>query len=599
MQKTVKFVLQKARDFLRAKRGNVAMMFGICLVPLTIAAGAGVDFFRASMVRNAMSEALDAAALAVGSTSGLTSTSAAALAQKYFAANYTGSSSEGSPTCCTVTYNSTGSVTVSATDQMPATLLKVVGYTQLPVTASSTVVWGQSKLWVALVLDNSGSMSQGDSSGSKMTALQNASNQLLTILQNASSTAGDVQVSIVPFVKNVNMGASAFVNSPYIDWTDWEAPPAGITVSSSVGPGSACPFSTYSNGFGCTSGSANGSSSVSTIPSSGLICPGIHVGGTTDGMGYHYYNGCWNSTPTTSTSTVTGTITNTNLCTNSTSCTTASYCGGYPNSSTVVVGNVSTTTTNTCACNTTSGSKKTCVKTVTPVITTTTTGAPYTHTWTANDHSTWSGCVMDRQRNGQTTNGASAAASQDYDITNTTPNTSVSDSLFPAENNQYCNTGSSVTTLSYNWTALSNQINAMNAYGATNQAIGMEHGWQTLTPGMPYGAPTVPANTSRYIIIVSDGLNTMDRWYGDGSTENTTQDGYIDTRMNSVCTAAKADGITVYSIYVNIGGSDGNSAPLQNCASDSTKFFALTTTSAIVTTFNQIAQQITNVRVSK
>ncbi len=48
----------------------------------------------------------------------------------------------------------------------------------------------------------------------------------------------------------------------------------------------------------------------------------------------------------------------------------------------------------------------------------------------------------------------------------------------------------------------------------------------------------------------------------------------------------------------NLGGTDGNSAPLQNCATDSTKYFELTTTSAIVTTFNQIAQQITNVRVS-
>ena len=141
------------------------------------------------------------------------------------------------------------------------------------------------------------------------------------------------------------------------------------------------------------------------------------------------------------------------------------------------------------------------------------------------------------------------------------------------------------------------QINAMAAYGATNQAVGFEHGWKTLTPGSPYGAPAVPANTARYIIILSDGLNTEDRWWGNGSTEGTAQDNNIDTRMNAVCSAAKSGGIIVYSIYVNIGGTDGNSAPLQNCATDSTKYFALTTTSAVVTTFNQIAQQITDVRV--
>jgi hypothetical protein len=108
----------------------------------------------------------------------------------------------------------------------------------------------------------------------------------------------------------------------------------------------------------------------------------------------------------------------------------------------------------------------------------------------------------------------------------------------------------------------------------------------------------VPANTSRFIILLSDGLNTQDRWWGNGSTEGTSDDAKIDDREKKTCDAAKADGITIYSIYLNIGG-DAESAPLSYCASDSSKYFELTTTSAVVTTFNQIAQQITNVRVSK
>jgi len=36
---------------------------------------------------------------------------------------------------------------------LPTTLLKVIGKTTMPVTTSVTVVWGQSKLWVALVLE--------------------------------------------------------------------------------------------------------------------------------------------------------------------------------------------------------------------------------------------------------------------------------------------------------------------------------------------------------------------------------------------------------------------------------------------------------------
>src|ERR1700722_6394679 len=77
-----------ARAFLRSKRGNVAMMFGLALVPLTVAAGTGLDFARAMMVRQQMTEALDAAALAIGSTTGLSQSSAQTTANSYFNANY-------------------------------------------------------------------------------------------------------------------------------------------------------------------------------------------------------------------------------------------------------------------------------------------------------------------------------------------------------------------------------------------------------------------------------------------------------------------------------------------------------------------------------
>jgi Flp pilus assembly protein TadG len=573
MGNRMKMFAARARAFLRAKRGNVAMIFGLALVPLTIAGGAGLDFARAMLVRQQMSEALDAAALAIGSTTGLTQSTAQTMAQTYFNTNYqVDQTAFGAPSTPTVVYNSNGSVTISVTDNMPTVLMKIAGFNTMPVTASSTVVWGQSKLWVALVLDNSGSMSQGDSSGSKMTALQNASHQLLTTLQNAATNPGDVQVSIVPFVKVVNVG-TANVGASWIDWSDWNQPPVTNQTNDthqadtdtllngwplqSFGPGDSCPYTTSAQDYLCNSNSTNNSSCsgdsssgcLATIASSGstkgYICPGMHGGSTSDGLPYHFYNGCWTGVTWNSTySQETGS---------------SATCTGHSSSN--------------CTC-TGSGSSKVCK------------AKNYPHTWVANSTSTWDGCIMDREW--------ASAAGTDYDETNTTPGSGYTN--FTAENNQYCAVAT-VTPLGYNWTTLSSQINAMSAYGATNQAIGFEHGWQTLTPGSPYGAPAVPANTGRYIIILSDGLNTEDRWWGNGSTESTTQDGNIDTRMNAVCTAAKSSGIIVYSIYVNIGGTDGNSAPLQNCATDSSKYFALTTTSAVVTTFNQIAQQITDVRV--
>jgi len=207
----------------------------------------------------------------------------------------------------------------------------------------------------------------------------------------------------------------------------------------------------------------------------------------------------------------------------------------------------------------------------------------YTYTWVVNNKSSWSGCIEDR--------------TQDYDTENTTPSGTTTN--FPAANDDNCPV-TAVTPLPATWTAaqwttLNTEINNMTAQGSTNQTIGLAHGWQSITSGLPYGAPALPANTSQYIILVSDGLNTEDRWFGDGSDQSSS----VDTREGLVCTNAKAAGITIYTIYVDLNGTQGSSAALQSCATDTSKYFDLTTSGAIITTLNNIAQQITDLRVSK
>ncbi len=550
----MKFMLQTVKEFFRDSRGNIAMMFGLAMVPICIAAGAGVDYTRSEVVRQQMADALDTATLAVGSTTGLNQSSAQALAQKYFTANYNGDMTNGVPVITITNFTATGSVTATATYTLPTTLLKVIGRNSVAISTSSTVVWGQSKLWVSLVLDNSGSMAQGDSTGSKMDALQNASHQLLTILQDAATNAGDVKVSIVPFDRYVNVGKSN-VNASWIDWTEWAAEPANTGLNGTtdtLGPGETCPFATINGwgqiqqmspyGYNCVNSATNGASSTSTIPSSGLICPGTDSGDYNTYRRSVYYNGCYTSAATGSKKTV--------------SSGNSATCNGHSASN--------------CSCSGNGNAKK--CKAIN-----------YKHTWVPNAHSTWGGCITDRDK------------TNEYDISNTAPNSTAKN--FPAVNTSNC-LDSTVTPLSYSWSTLSNQIDAMAPNASTNQAIGMAHGWQTLSNSDPYNPGALPTNTTRYIIILSDGLNTQDHWWGNGHSEGTTEDGYIDDRMDKTCSAAKADGIVVYSIFLHIGSS-GNSAPLQNCASDSTKYFNLTTTSAVVTTFNQIAQQITNVRVSR
>jgi len=164
--------------------------------------------------------------------------------------------------------------------------------------------------------------------------------------------------------------------------------------------------------------------------------------------------------------------------------------------------------------------------------------------------------------------------------------------LFPAEQYGYC-PAAAVMALNYDWTTMTNLVNSMVANGNTNQGIGLQHGWMSLVGGGPYPTPPVEDPLYKYskiIILLTDGLNTADRWY--------TNESQIDTRQALTCTNVKAAGITLYAVQVNTGG-DPTSALLKNCASSSDKFFLLTTATQMVATFQQIGTNLSNLRIAQ
>ena len=73
---------------------------------------------------------------------------------------------------------------------------------------------------------------------------------------------------------------------------------------------------------------------------------------------------------------------------------------------------------------------------------------------------------------------------------------------------------------------------------------------------------------------------------------------YQNGNGSGTCANIKNAGITLYTIQVNTGG-DPTSTLLQNCASDSSKFFLLTSADQIVTTFQKIGTNLTKLRLAK
>jgi Flp pilus assembly protein TadG len=192
--------------FLWNREAGVAPLLALGIVPLVAAVGAAVDYSRAGSVRTAMQAAGDATALMLAkSASTLTTNQLQQNATSYFHANFSRPEAQNVQVSASYGQGSTGfTVTVASSASVSTSFMGIAGFSQIPISTTGSVNWNNSKLRVALVLDNTGSMSQSG----KMTALKNASHNLLDQLKKAALQNGDVYVSIVPFAKDVNVTTS-------------------------------------------------------------------------------------------------------------------------------------------------------------------------------------------------------------------------------------------------------------------------------------------------------------------------------------------------------------------------------------------------------
>jgi|GEM_PF-258061 len=659
----LQYVRQATNRFVGAKDGNVAMIFALSALPLFAFIGSAIDYSRFNAARTAMQSAIDSTALMVSkdlASGKITESQINAAAQTYFHALYVYPEAQNVTINAVFTANNStpengnlgSTIELQGSGQISTDFMKIFGFSTLSFGASTTTAWGQSRLRVSLVLDNTGSMS----SSGKITALISAVNGnggFIDQLAGLSTQPGDVLVSVVPFARTVQVKANNDSNFNYsadwLDWTDWLAPPTDQHALSygaygnggtkpalpknwhNIGPGAACPFS---GNFKCTTGPANGSSNATSIPSSGTysgyICPSV------DSFFNAYYNGCWTSEPVKNSD---GSAKIDTFCSGDSSCACA--------------------TSSNCTCSG-SGSSKSCK------------GPLYAHNWTQpgpndtahnlnqprvssivgfssvppgdanypdyqwnsnaakqylvpNDYqgqstnplSTWTNCVTDRD--------------QPYDSNAATYDTTVADaatqtppsasSRFPAiQDHQggglYCGPNASTKLqevvgvkdvgTAAEKQALKDFVNTMKPTGNTNQSIGLDWGMQTLvTENSPFPAPDEdPRYTyNRIIILLTDGANTENRWY---STQSS-----IDTRQKKLCDSIKGEidpktnrpMYTIYAIQVATDGAATQSV-LTYCATTPTLsqpgpfFFRLTNSADIAGTFKDIGNQLAPLRLA-
>lgn len=205
-------------DLLADRRGSIMPFFALTIIPVIGFIGAAVDYSRANSVKAAMQAALDATGLMLSKeVSTLTSSQMTQKANEYFAALFNRPEGENLKLTPKLKALANGGYQLDIAGQgwVDTTFARVIGQTQMKVTANTQVVWGFKKLELALALDNTGSMS----SSGKMTALKTASHNLIKILKKASQKPGDIKISIIPFDTTVNIGTS-YKNKKWFDWSE-------------------------------------------------------------------------------------------------------------------------------------------------------------------------------------------------------------------------------------------------------------------------------------------------------------------------------------------------------------------------------------------
>jgi Flp pilus assembly protein TadG len=504
-------------SFLKDRRGSIVPMFALSLIPTVGLVGAAVDYTRANSVRTVLQSSLDATTLAMAqSASSLTSDDLKVKATNYFNALYTKSGRPAVTLHVDYTTDNGPQLFLKGDTSVTPQFINIAGYnSNIPISASSTAAWGNKRLRVALALDNTGSMA----ANSKMTMLKTAAKNLIDQLSAAAKSPEDVYVSIVPFSKDVNIGTDLIASSSYVRWTGGTNP-----------DGTAATDGWDDHNGTCSKGGASNKASCQGLGTCSVSTNTTHSSCTSGGCSISTY-------------------TSQNTCTSNGVCSKQKY-----------------TTQNTCS----------------PSYTWTwgvwsPPGTWTAATWTPDNHSTWNGCIMDRD--------------QSHDIDNVAP-TDVA-TRFPAE--QFSSCPVQLMPLSNNWSSLKTKIDSMNPVGNTNTTIGLEWGWHSLTQGSPLNAPPEDSHYTyqKVIIFLTDGDNTQNRFTGVQTD--------IDARMTAACANAKNPasvngGVEIYTILVL----QGSASLLQNCSSNaSDHFFNITASNQLVSVFNQIGTKLARLHVAK
>jgi Flp pilus assembly protein TadG len=192
------------------ERGVVLILVVLLLVPLMLVMAGVIDYSRTFLVKRQLTNAVDAAALALGVLPGLNDEEAQQKAEAFIRTHYP-ADEIGNLTDVQVAREDE-QIDVSATATVDMTFLRMAGIETIDITVNAQAIRKENKLEVAMVLDNTGSMSGSN----KIQDLRAAARSFVDILFAADDADEFVKVGLVPFTNAVRL------DNPPQSWLDME-----------------------------------------------------------------------------------------------------------------------------------------------------------------------------------------------------------------------------------------------------------------------------------------------------------------------------------------------------------------------------------------
>lgn len=196
-------------------RGNVAIVAALAMGPLCVAGLGAADLARATSAKSQLQDALDAAALAAARTNATTDAQLKTQGDRYLAHNLR-PGTDYQLAASNFRFGDNGTVVATAQVTMTPFVAGLVTGGAMRINASTEVVRADMKVEIALVLDTTGSMDEGD----KLQDMKDAATAFIAKMKEASDKAiepDSVKISVVPFANTVRVDGTTYRTAAWVD----------------------------------------------------------------------------------------------------------------------------------------------------------------------------------------------------------------------------------------------------------------------------------------------------------------------------------------------------------------------------------------------